>query len=67
MEREAGLGVASPPASRSPTCGRTIETASIRLAASIQAQGFEFDYIGVIFGKDLVYDPAADRPPGTDP
>jgi DUF2075 family protein len=23
------------------------------------AQGFEFDYIGVIFGNDLVYDPAA--------
>lgn len=22
------------------------------------AQGFEFDYVGVIFGKDLVYDPA---------
>jgi uncharacterized protein len=22
------------------------------------AQGFEFDYIGVIVGKDLVYDPA---------
>ena len=22
------------------------------------AQGFEFDYIGVIFGNDLVYDPA---------
>jgi len=21
------------------------------------AQGFEFDYVGVIFGKDLVYDP----------
>jgi hypothetical protein len=23
------------------------------------AQGFEFDYVGVIFGTDLVYDPAA--------
>ncbi len=23
------------------------------------AQGFEFDYVGVIFGKDLVYDPSA--------
>jgi len=22
------------------------------------AQGFEFDYVGVIFGKDLIYDPA---------
>lgn len=25
------------------------------------AQGFEFDYVGVIFGPDLVYDPAAGR------
>lgn len=25
------------------------------------AQGFEFDYIGVIFGKDLVYDPEKGR------
>lgn len=25
------------------------------------AQGFEFDYIGVIFGKDLVYDQSAQR------
>jgi DUF2075 family protein len=23
------------------------------------AQGFEFDYVGVIFGKDLIYDPAS--------
>jgi uncharacterized protein len=22
------------------------------------AQGFEFDYVGVIFGRDLVYNPA---------
>lgn len=25
------------------------------------AQGFEFDYIGVIFGPDLVYDPLHTR------
>ncbi|HEY5039973.1 MAG TPA: DNA/RNA helicase domain-containing protein, partial [bacterium] len=24
------------------------------------AQGFEFDYVGVIIGKDLIYDPASD-------
>ena len=25
------------------------------------AQGFEFDYIGVIIGKDLIYDPKQDK------
>ena len=27
------------------------------MGASIPAQGFEFDYVGVIFGEDLRYDP----------
>jgi len=25
------------------------------------AQGFEFDYIGVIIGEDLIYDPSQDK------
>jgi len=30
---------------------------SIKSACIYTAQGFEFDYVGVIFGKDLVYNP----------
>ena len=30
---------------------------STRSAVSIPLRDFEFDYVGIIFGKDLVYDP----------
>ena len=47
----------SRPASRSPTSGRAIPGGIEQVGCVYTAQGFEFDYVGVIFGPDLVYRP----------
>ena len=45
----------SAPASRSPTSGRATPEGIDQVGCVYTAQGFEFDYVGVIFGPDLVY------------
>ena len=47
----------SVPASRSPTSGRARKEGIDQVGCVYTAQGFEFDYVGVIFGPDLVYRP----------
>jgi uncharacterized protein len=44
------------PGSPSRTSGPLTRTGSIKWGCVYTAQGFEFDYVGVIFGRDLAYD-----------
>jgi DUF2075 family protein len=45
-----------PPTSRLATSWATDPNGIDQIGCVYTAQGFEFDYAGVIFGKDLVYD-----------
>ena len=57
LERAATASAAWRPASRSPTSGRATQEGIDQVGCVYTAQGFEFDYVGVIFGPDLVYRP----------
>ena len=51
--------------SPSPTSGRTDLGGLEQVGCVYTAQGFEFDYVGVIFGTDLRFDADADDWVGT--
>ena len=57
LERQGRGAAGSARASRSPTSGRATPEGIDQVGCVYTAQGFEFDYVGVIFGPDLVYRP----------
>ncbi len=57
LERQGRRRPARRPASRSRTSGRAPKEGIDQVGCVYTAQGFEFDYVGVIVGPDLVYRP----------
>jgi hypothetical protein len=55
--RTAGEGSGRYPGTRSRTSGRARRRGIDQVGCVDTARGLEFDYVGVIFGPDLVYRP----------